>query len=345
MIISELTAQAEPRWDEYIRSAAGGLPQHLCGWQAVQRRTYGHQPHYLMASEGNKIVGVLPLFRIRSLWLGDTVRTMPGGLCAEDQTVALALIERARLWAEEVRARRFLIADARQAWQADLPTTSEHVSWLVDVRLDPEALWERLDKNIRRQIRMARGNGLRIAIDRTGRLLEDFYNVFGDFAHQSGMPLFSRRFLENVLQAFPGGFNIAIVYRDAQPLGGYFQLELGKTIYGMWGGTPHAFLKLRPVYLAYWEILRDASEQGFSFVDMGRSPAGSNASRFKGQWGGTCQPIYQQGLVFGREHSRQAANDIRDSRLFRMVTSVWPKLPLPVARYVGPRLRRYVPFA
>jgi hypothetical protein len=192
---------------------------------------------------------------------------------------------------------------------------------------------------------MARGNGLHVEVDRTGRLLDDFYRVFSDFAHQSGMPLFSRRFLENVVQAFPGGYNIAMVYRDREPLGGYFQLELGETVYGMWGGAPHQFLKLRPVYLAYWEILQDAVTRGFSFVDMGRSPAGSNASKFKGQWGGVCQPVYQQGLVFGGEQSNQAANDIRESRLFGMVTYLWPKMPLPVARYVGPWLRRYVPFA
>jgi FemAB-related protein (PEP-CTERM system-associated) len=345
MIITELTADTRPRWDGYVRSSARGLPQHLSGWQDVQRQTYGHQPHYLMALEGDQVVGVLPLFLIRSVWLGHTARTMPGGLCADSDEAALALIERGRAWAQAAKARRFFIADTRQAWAADLPTMTDHVYWLVDVRLDTEALWKRLDDNIRRQVRMALGNRLHVVIDRTGQLLGTFYEVFSDFAHQSGTPLFGRHFLENVIQTFPSGFSIAVVYREERPLGAYFQLELGHTIYGMWGGTPRQFLELRPVYLAFWEILNDAINQGFHFVDMGRSPAGSNASRFKGQWGGISQPIYQQGVVFDQGNSTHLANEIKKGRIFQLVTYLWPKLPLSLARYLGPKLRRHVPFA
>ena len=345
MIITEVTAETRPLWDGYVKSSPHGLPQQLSGWQDVQRQTYGHEPHYLMALEGNQVVGVLPLFLIRSLWLGHTVRTMPGGLCADNTEVALALIERGCSWAQAVKARQFLIADTRQAWATDLLTAADHVYWLVDVRLKTEALWKRLDDNIRRQVRLARGNKLHVAIDRTGQLLEAFYDAFSHFAHQSGTPLFGRDFLENVIQSFPTGFSIAVVYQDEHPLGGYFQLELGHTMYGVWGGTSRQFLELRPVYLAYWEILKDAIENGFYFVDMGRSPVGSNASRFKGQWGGVSQPIYQQAVIFDRFQSTQLANEINKGQLFQLVTYLWPKLPSSVVRYLGPKLRRHVPFA
>jgi FemAB-related protein (PEP-CTERM system-associated) len=345
MIITELTAETRPLWDEYVRGSARGLPQHLSGWQDVQRQTYGHQPHYLMALANDRVVGVLPLFLIRSSWLGHTARTMPGGLCADTEEVALALIEEGRRWAQAAKARRFFIADTRQAWPADLVTMTDHVCWLVDVRLDTETLWKRLDDNIRRQVRIARSNKLHVAIDRTGQLLGTFYRVFSDFAHQSGTPLFGLHFLEKVIETFSGGFSIAVVYQEEHALGGYFQLEMGHTIYGMWGGTPRQFLKLRPVYLAYWEIIRDAVSQGFHCLDMGRSPAGSNASRFKGQWGGVSQPVHLQGVPFGQDRSAQHAGEISQGHLFQLVTYLWPRLPLPVARFLGPKLRRHVPFA
>ena len=345
MIITELTAEKRPLWDKYVSSSAHGLPQHLSGWQDVQHQTYGHEPHYLMALDADQVVGVLPLFLIRSLWLGSTARTMPGGLCADNEAVALALIEAGRAWAKAVKARRFFIADTRQPWSAELPTTTEHVYWLVDVQTDTDTLWKGLDSNVRRQVRMARRNDLHVTIDRSGNLLGTFYNVFSDFAHQSGTPLFSRHFLENVIRAFPDGFSIAIVYQEQRPLGAYFQLEFGRTTYGMWGGTPRQFLNLRPVYLAFWEILNDAVEKGFHFVDMGRSPADSNASRFKGQWGGLSHPVYQQGVVFDRERSTNLSQELKKGRPFQLVTYLWPKMPLPIARYLGPKLRRHVPFA
>jgi hypothetical protein len=321
------------------------MPQHLSGWQEVQRQTYGHQPYYLMAREGDQAVGVLPLFFIRSIWLGNTLRTMPGGMCADNDEVALALIERGRKLAQAVKARRFFIADSRQVWPGNLLTTTDHVCWILDLQLDPETLWMHLDDNIRRQVRIARDHKLRVAIDRTGQLLATFYTVFSDFSHQMGTPLFSLYFLENVVRTFPSGFSIAVVYLEDRPLGAYFQLELGNTIYGMWGGTPHQFLKMRPVYLAYWEIIHDAIKQGFHSIDMGRSPAGSNASKFKGQWGGVAHPIYQQGIVFGQDSSPYRGIELKQERLFQLVRHLWPRLPLSVARFLGPKLRRYVPFA
>ncbi len=345
MIITELTAEKRPLWDKYIRNSPYGLPQHLSGWQDVQHQTYGHEPHYLMALEADQVFGVLPLFLIRSLWLGNTVRTMPGGLCADNEAVALALIEAGRAWAKAVKARRFFVADSRQKWTADLPTTTEHVYWRMDVQTDTESLWKGLDGNIRRQVRIARRNNLEVKIDRNGSLLDDFYEAFSNFAHQSGTPLFSRYFLENVIQIFPDGFNIAVVYQEGRPLGAYFQLEFGRASYGMWGGTPRQYLKLRPVYLAFWEILNDAVGQGFHFLDMGRSPTGSNASKFKGQWGGVSQPVYQQGVVFNQEQSTNQSQGLKKGRPFQLVTYLWPKMPLPIARYLGPKLRRHVPFA
>lgn len=345
MIITELTAEKQALWDDYVKNSANGLPQQLSGWQDVQRETYGHEPHYLMAVEGEKVVGVLPLFLIRSIWLGNTARTMPGGLCADNEKAALALVEAGRDWAKMVKARRFLVADSRQAWQADLSTTNNHVYWVKDVGSDAEALWKGLDGNVRRQVRIARRNKLHVRIDRSGQLLGTFYDVFSDFAHQSGTPLFGRYFLENVIESFPDGFSIAVVYQEERPLGAYFQLEMGSTTYGMWGGTPQEFLNLRPVYLAIWEILSDAVDQGFQVVDMGRSPAGSNASKFKGQWGGMAHPIYQQSIVFDRDRAVTQNQEMQDGRPFQLVTYLWPKMPMPIVRYLGPKLRRHVPFA
>ena len=128
----------------------------------------------------------------------------------------------------------------------------------------------------------------------SGQALTAFYDVFSRFTHEAGTPVFSRRFLENVVETFPGGFNIAVVSHEGRPIGAFFQLEMEQVMVGMWGATPHAYLELRPNYLAYWSLLEDAARRGFDCLDMGRSLAGSNASAFKGQWGGACAPVYQQ---------------------------------------------------
>jgi FemAB-related protein (PEP-CTERM system-associated) len=345
-MITELTDTDCAAWDGYVRKAAHGLPQHLSGWREILHRTHGYETSYLLARDGEHVVGVLPLFIVRSLLVGTVAMTMPGGLCADTDEIALALIARGKEIARQARAKRFTLHDTRQAWPGDLQTTSNHVHWVVDVRPDGETLWQRLDSNIRRQVRIARSKELTVEIDRTGRHLGAFYQVLSQFAHQIGTPLFGSDFLDHIIEKFPGGFNILIIYKGRQPIGGYFQLLMGNTVHGIWGASLRDYLKLRPVYLAYWEIIRDASANGYSYLDMGRSPTDSEASKYKGQWGGVSRPIYQQVTPLESERTQDSiADQIYSDSKFQLVMRLWPKLPLPVARYLGPKLRRHVPFA
>ncbi len=351
--LSRLTEARRADWDAYVGAAAGGLPQHLSGWQAVLHKSYGYATHFLLAERQSRVVGVLPLFVVRSRLVGDTAMTLPGGLCADDDEAAAALIEHARDLARAERVKRLVLQDARRVWPGALHTESHHESWLVDVRGGEEALWSQLHRNIRRQVRMAKSNDLTVEIDRTGRCLDDFYALFSRFTHQSGTPVFGRAFVENVVEAFPSSFNIVVVRKGSQPIGAYFQLETATTMAGVWGAALHEFLELRPVYLAYWETLAHAVERGFAAVDMGRSPAGSNASKFKGQWNGVSCPVYQQtaSLVPGAEADGSGAaissvtSRVQSDAKFQTFRQIWPRLPYAVVQRVGPLLRRHVPFA
>ena len=344
--ITELTDQNRAAWDAYVMQAPHGLPQHLSGWRDVLHKANGYETHYLLAREGQQIVGVLPLFVVRSVLLGKTAATMPGGLCADSDAVAAELIAHGQQLARQAKAKRFVLHDTRQVWPADLQTSSHHVHWIMQIEADVEALWKQLDTNIRRQVRIARRNNLSVEIDRTGQQLGAFYDVFSRFTHQLGTPVFGRNFLEQVIEAFPDRFNIAVVYKEQQPIGAYFQFQMGATMYGTWGASLREYLSLRPAYLAHWEILSDACLNGYRCLDMGRSPSGSNAAKYKGQWGGVSKPVFQQtaGLGNGRAATSIADRAQSDGR-FQLVMRIWPKLPFPVAQYLGPKLRRHVPFA
>lgn len=334
-------------WDAYVQKSPNGLPLHLSGWQDVMRRTYGYKTPYLLARRHGRVAGVMPLFQVNSLLFGRKLSTMPGGLCADDDTVAAALIAEATTLAHKQRVRKLIVQDTRYAWpDATLSTSTQHVHWLVDLTVGEEALWSALHSNIRRQVRLARKNDLRVVIDRDGALLDDFYAVFSAFAHSVGTPVFGRHFLANIIDVFPGSFNIAVVYLEDRPIGGYFQLEMGQQMLGMWGATLRDYLSLRPVYLAYWEMLADAVNNGFAVLDMGRSPVDTNMSKFKGQWGGVSGSVYQQVLALGKHESAESmATQANSSGLFQTVRELWPKLPFAVAQIAGPKLRKHVPFA
>lgn len=347
IVVYELRNAEQAEWDSYVTAAPDGLPTHLAGWRQVLGGRKGHEMRYALARRHGQVAGVLPLFFVRSALVGHTATTMPGGLCADDAEVSAALLSYGRAIAWQAGMRRLVLQDSRVAWAAGgLGTAADHVHWTVDLRAGPEGLWQGLHRNIRRQVRIAESHGLEVEIDRSGASLGDFYRVFSQFAHQSGTPVFGLDFLQRVMAAFPGGFHIAVVRQGAEPIGAFFQLELADTAYGMWGATLHERLQLRPNYLVYWELLKYASEQGFAYLDMGRSRTNSGASDFKGQWGGVSQPVYQQVAVRERAGGAGSVTQrINSGGPMQWVMRMWPRLPFPVVSYLGPKLRRHVPFA
>jgi FemAB-related protein (PEP-CTERM system-associated) len=345
MIIQTLTAQDCSAWDHYVEHSADGLPLQLTGWRDIFAQTNGYETFYLMACDGSQLVGVMPLFLVRSFLLGNTLTTPPGALCADSDGAAGALIEHGQTLAHQVGAKRLVLQDSRQAWPGELQTSSHHVHWLVDLREGEEKLWKGLDGNIRRQVRLAQRNGLTVAVDRSGDKLDDFYGLFSRFTHQAGTPVFGRDFLAAIIKTFPGRFNIVVVYHADQPIAAYFQLEMGGLMSGMWGAALPEFLSLRPVYLAYWTIISEAVAGGFDYLDMGRSPANSNAAKYKGQWGGVCRPVHQQVWSGQAKPAASVTQQLQTDGKMQWLMQLWPKIPLPLARYLGPKLRRHVPFA
>jgi FemAB-related protein (PEP-CTERM system-associated) len=345
--VRELTEALRPAWDQFVTNSPAGLPTHLSAWQDVLVETYGYETRFMLYADGDDIRGVMPLFHVNSPVLGRTATTMPGGLCAGEAQAASALIHAGLETAQGWGSNRFRLHDTRQSWLvAGLRTTTHHEHWLVDTDMSAEQLWSALDGNIRRQVRKARKNGLEAEIDRTGRLLDPFYELFSRFVHGMGTPAFGRDFLETVITAFPERYNICLVRQGEEVVAGYFQFESGAVMSGMWGGALPEYLPLRPVYLGLWTVLEEAAGRGFQCLDMGRSPAKSNASRFKGQWGGTSAPIHQQVCSVGRDKAKQSdpiATGLKSDNMTRMM-KWWPRLPYPVAQFIGPHLRRHIPF-
>jgi len=349
MRVLELCPEEWGRWDAYVAQAPGALPQHLAAWQTVLRNTYGYQTRYLFVErEAGTIAGVLPLFVLRSPLLGSALTTLPGGMCADDEEAAAALLAEAKKVTRLLHAKRLVLHDSREEFAGSgavgLRSACDHEDWFLDLKADEAAALAALDRNIRRQIRIAERNALSAVVDRTGATLDDFYSVLSRFTHQAGTPIFARKFLAEVIAAFPNGFNIVMVYQDTQPIGGYFQLELGDTSFGVWGATLHEYLELRPVYLAYWTIIADSIRQGFKKLDMGRSPAGSNASKYKAQWATRSQPVYQHTWSPDNRPGQSVASQAQGDGRFAHFQRIWPKLPLPVAEFVGPLIRRQIPF-
>ena len=91
--------------------------------------------------------------------------------------------------------------------------------------------------------------------------------------------------------------------------------------------------------LLYWGFLQYSADNACDTFDFGRSTPGEGTYRFKAQWGAASKElpwhrIYLQGSP--------NTDSVSASKKRRRVETLWQKLPLPIANYLGPQIRRYI---
>jgi hypothetical protein len=88
--ITELRREDEKAWDSYVFESDQSTFYHQLGWRNVVQKTYRHKSIYLIAKEEE--------FLMRSLIFGKKPVSVPfgpyGGVCADNETVKSALVEK-----------------------------------------------------------------------------------------------------------------------------------------------------------------------------------------------------------------------------------------------------------
>lgn len=341
-VVHELAVADEAGWDEFVLRSPRAAPHHLLGWRQALVETYGYRPHYLIARREGEIAGVLPLIEIRSRLFGHTLTSLPGGVCAGTPGATAALVEAAVARAQVLGVDYLALRDTFDPLAPGLETLNQHAVFVVEVPSDPEEVLPALPSNMRRQVRQGLRQGVQVTAGIEG--LQDFYHMFARFTRDAGTPVFSIGFIERVAEALGDRWMVVCVRHAGRVIGGGFQVLLGDTVWGLWGGALHDSLSLRPNHLLIWGCLRYAAEHGFRYLNFGRSRVGSGQYEFKRQWGGTAHPLYQHFGLLHRQSVPAVLNGANPSLAQRLFVETWRRLPLPVAGWLGPKLRQHIPF-
>ncbi|MBN1667394.1 MAG: GNAT family N-acetyltransferase [Anaerolineales bacterium] len=323
---------------------------HQFAWQEIITRSYGHSCHMLIAQQSGQVTGVLALIEIRSLLTGHSLQSLPGGLCATSASTAAALIEAAEDLAKSQNVAYLLLHDCRHDWPAaTLESVSAHRTIRVTLKRNPEEVFKNMPRNVRRYVQKAqRLENIRTvvqpAVDAVH--LQDFYRVFVRFNYEMGTPPFGFDFLHNVVKAFPLESLVTLVYVGRDPVAGFFCLEQGNLIFGIWGSALPAYRDYYPTHLAYWAMIEYGCQAGFTDFELGRAPYPSGFYDFKANWGDRHLPVYQLYRVYrGKQPAVvQVGIPAQDSTSLSMFRRAWRKLPYGLVLHIGPLIRWHMPF-
>lgn len=342
MDVSELAPEDVEHWDEYVLNAGDGHPFQLSGWRVVMQECYGYPSWYLIAREGVQTVGVLPLFKVASKLVGTSITSLPRGFCADKPAAASALLERANDITRSADAACLIIRGSGRPWGDELCWRDNCTVAVRELPGDSQTLHKQLKQRIRQHIRKAEAFG--VQTESGTECVDDFYHTFCDLMHEKGVPAFSRAFLDAVVKELRHHIVITTARLNGQVIGAIFHFRLRDTLFALWGGAPSRYREFRPSHALWWESMRYASDNGCRYLDMGRSLRGSGLEVFKERWGGTTRPIHRLYLSFGGGIVYDPLEETGGNLRYRVFTQAWRRLPSPVVRFLGPRLRRHMPF-
>ncbi len=343
MQIKILNIKDSSLWDEYVKSNKAASIYHLSTWAGITEKIFGHKTYYLYSVDKyHCVTGVLPLVRLRSLLFGDFMVSIPfynyGGVLGNCYEIENDLVQYACNMANEMRLSHIEFRHTKEygsKWQV----RTDKVVMELMLPDSSDDLWKGFKPKLRAQIRKPTKEGAYVESGGIG-LLDDFYRVFAENMRDLGTPVYPKKFFKEILLEFPHqAFLMAVSYRG-NPVAAAFLLGYRDRLEIPWASSLRKYNSLGVNMLLYWEVLQKAIEKGYKVFDFGRSTIDAGTYRFKKQWGAQPRQLYWHYCV---NENCAMPNITPNNPKYKLAISIWQRLPLPVANFLGPRIVKYLP--
>jgi FemAB-related protein (PEP-CTERM system-associated) len=340
--IKGFSSEIADEWDHFLASNPEATPFHSTAWMRALQKTFGYENRSYFATRNGKITGVLPLFLVSNWIVGRCLISTPfadyGGICAEDEDSADALVAHA---VEIGVGERIDFLELRHRTGKSRPHFSVndlYVSFTAELAREPETHLKRLPRDTRYMIRKGEKAGLEV---RSGlEQLPEFYQLFTLNWRRFGTPVFSRQWLETLVDEFKDGATLTLARAGGRPVAGVFSFLFGDTLFPHYSGASPDANVLAANNFIYWELMKSAIHRGMRYFDFGRSKKNTGAYQFKSSWGMPVAPLNYQVCMIER---RTRPNFSPTNPKFAMAARVWSRMPLKTTTWLGPHVVRWFP--
>jgi CelD/BcsL family acetyltransferase involved in cellulose biosynthesis len=304
----ERLSEPPSAWAELCRNdPRATLFTHPRWMEAVLRAFPGHRPLYLVAVDGDRAQGLIPLVRRRRLGL-DQILSLPFGThggplvapnAGPDTVPALARAFRELV--SGIRVMRFEMTVFNPGAALEEGLAGELGGWarrmtthLIDLTPGFDHLWdERYDRNTRNCVRMSERAGVTAAEETGPEALAVLHRLHEAQARDwTGIHAFSLDALRGVCDTLGTDARIYVARREGKPLMACLFLEHeGREIRPWVSGTDPDARPVRASHLLYNHALRDACGRGRRVWDFGGSGGNQGIEFFKQSFGATPAPV------------------------------------------------------
>ena len=217
-------------------------------------------------------------------------------------------------------------------WQQDPSYATYHLPLNTDSEV---FLRKHLRAKVRNKVNKCMTYGLHVKFGKL-ELLADFWYVISHSMRELGTPYHSKSYLRTLLETVGDNAELVIVYcTDNQPVGGSLLIRNQDHVVQLHANVLRKYRHLVAGDFLYWSVISEYGRRGLKFLDMGRSLIGSGNEDYKMKW----RPLKHVLAYWYRlSPGHQLPEFNQNSPRFQLAIKMWQRLPLWIARLVGPRL-------
>jgi FemAB-related protein (PEP-CTERM system-associated) len=353
-------------WNNFVLDCKSSTFFHMLEWKNIIEDNIGHKAHYMMALQGDKITGILPLFETKNRLFGHSLVSMPcvvyGGVCAVNKEAEKALYQSAATLGEimgvdyiEMKNQfsplsqfsclsnvgsnppRMMAVQDRVNMQ-DWITKDLYATFEREIYPDTDANFIAIPRKQRRMIRKGINNGL---ISKIGRMehIDTFYDLFSRNLQNHGTPVFSLKYLKSIIDTFPKAF-ILSVWKDRKIVAAVMTFVFKERLIPYYSGALKEYNQLAVNDFMYWDLMRYGSDNGYKLFDFGRSKRNTGSYDFKRHWGFNPETLpFLYYLVTKNKMPEVNPSNPR----YSLIINTWKRLPLSFTKWLGPKINRMIP--
>ncbi|MEZ4423549.1 MAG: GNAT family N-acetyltransferase [Gemmatimonadota bacterium] len=338
---------AQADWQAYVSAHGSANLYHTLQWRDLIADVFGHAPVFLRARRGERIVGVLPAFRIRFPVLGTKVVSLPyeagsGGPLADDADVERALLDALVDAARAERARHVelrLLQDAPALRGAGFDVAGSVFHSEVDLS-DGEGVWKRVGRDQVGKMRKAARAGVTVRAGTTAADFDAYYQVYLTSFHAFGTPPYAARYYREAHRRLLPGREVQLFLaeHEGRTVGGYLLFRLGSRAVNKIAAVLPSAMSLGVFPALYGHVLDWCVAEGIDWLSYGTSaPDDQGLVGFKERWGASTHTVLR--CTVALEGTVTALEDYYDPDT--LPKRMWRRLPRALTPPLGHLLNRW----
>jgi lipid II:glycine glycyltransferase (peptidoglycan interpeptide bridge formation enzyme) len=308
-------------WNKVAYQSPDATYAHTWEWKEVVEKGLGLSSIYLVAEDGNEIVGIYPAFlkpkienfdnwkvnnylsnKFQILWSPLDLTWDYGGPCiipgSKEQIINELIIEMENFCkktnALDIKTSPFS-ENISQYFVLNKYKEKERLTYVIDLSKSEEELWGRIQKSARRYINKAKTNDLEFFENNSENGIKTLYDSMVELKERENICIPAYSFFEIILDEMVPK-NLAKFYTikyKTECIGGALVFGFKDVVTFRYGVTNEKYRNLYPHYLMHWKRIQQSKSTGYKIIDFGGMPSDKNNGIyiFKSKWGGEIRNV------------------------------------------------------